>query len=193
MNNDLQILRHTASHVLAQAVKRLFPETKLAIGPAIDTGFYYDFDVEKPFTDEDKEKLLKNKEEITLPIPLLNRKNNEYYDNVKIEDIESAISDADYNVGLLNELKHIPTTVAGYSMDQVSDDTWSFKNIWQCPNVLNELNKQFEFLYEDLDDGYLLISDKLFDDVDNLLKDYDIPVVLKQRGKALVGNVYKGV
>ena len=42
----------------------------------------------------------------------------------------------------------------------------------------NELNKQFEFLYEDLDDGYLLISDKLFDDVDNLLKDYDIPAGL---------------
>ena len=45
---------HTASHVMAQAVKRLFPDAKLAIGPAIDEGFYYDFDVEKPFTDEDK-------------------------------------------------------------------------------------------------------------------------------------------
>ena len=41
---------HTASHILAQAVKRLYPEVKLAIGPAIDTGFYYDFDVEKPFS-----------------------------------------------------------------------------------------------------------------------------------------------
>ena len=46
-------LRHTASHVLAQAVKHLFPETKLAIGPAIENGFYYDFDREKPFTQED--------------------------------------------------------------------------------------------------------------------------------------------
>ena len=45
---------HTTSHIMAQAVKRLFPNTKLAIGPAIDEGFYYDFDVEKPFTDEDK-------------------------------------------------------------------------------------------------------------------------------------------
>lgn len=44
--------RHTASHVLAQAVKRLFPEAKLAIGPAIDDGFYYDFDIDKPFTPE---------------------------------------------------------------------------------------------------------------------------------------------
>jgi len=44
---------HTTSHVMAQAVKRLFPDAKLAIGPSIETGFYYDFDVEKPFTDED--------------------------------------------------------------------------------------------------------------------------------------------
>lgn len=43
---------HTASHVLAQAVKRLFPKTKLAIGPAIENGFYYDFDTEEPFTSE---------------------------------------------------------------------------------------------------------------------------------------------
>lgn len=43
---------HTASHVLAQAVKRLFPATKLAIGPAIDNGFYYDFDTDEPFTSE---------------------------------------------------------------------------------------------------------------------------------------------
>lgn len=49
--------RHTASHILAQAVKRLFPSAKLAIGPAIDSGFYYDFDVEKPFTVEDLEKI----------------------------------------------------------------------------------------------------------------------------------------
>lgn len=49
--------RHTASHILAQAVKRLFPEAKLAIGPAIDNGFYYDFDVEKPFSQEDLVKI----------------------------------------------------------------------------------------------------------------------------------------
>ena len=46
---------HTASHVMAQAVKRLFPDVKLTIGPSIDNGFYYDFDVEKPFTTEDLE------------------------------------------------------------------------------------------------------------------------------------------
>ena len=46
-------LRHTASHVLAQAVAHLYPEVKFAIGPAIDNGFYYDFDREIPFTAED--------------------------------------------------------------------------------------------------------------------------------------------
>ena len=51
--------RHTASHVLAQAVKRLYPSVKLAIGPAIENGFYYDFDVDTPFTPEDLEKLEK--------------------------------------------------------------------------------------------------------------------------------------
>ena len=51
--DELKILRHTTSHVLAQAVKRLYPDTKLAIGPAIDTGFYYDFDKEGGFTQED--------------------------------------------------------------------------------------------------------------------------------------------
>ena len=48
---------HTSSHIMAQAVKRLFPKTMLAIGPAIDNGFYYDFDVKENFTDEDKEKI----------------------------------------------------------------------------------------------------------------------------------------
>ena len=48
---------HTTSHIMAQAVKRLFPNVKFAIGPSIDEGFYYDFDVEKPFNDEDKQKI----------------------------------------------------------------------------------------------------------------------------------------
>ena len=49
--------RHTASHMLAQAVKRLYPAAKLAIGPAIDNGFYYDFEVKTPFTRDDLDKL----------------------------------------------------------------------------------------------------------------------------------------
>ncbi len=59
-NDDLEGKKaywHTTSHIMAQAVQRLFPDVKFAIGPAIEEGFYYDFDVEKPFTDEDKENI----------------------------------------------------------------------------------------------------------------------------------------
>jgi len=53
----LRTVRHTCSHVLAEAVKRLYPNAKLAIGPAIDEGFYYDFDVENPFSREELDKI----------------------------------------------------------------------------------------------------------------------------------------
>ena len=48
---------HTSSHIMAQAIKRLYPNTKLTIGPSIDNGFYYDFDVKKPFSEEDLQKI----------------------------------------------------------------------------------------------------------------------------------------
>ena len=51
--SELETLRHSCAHVLAKAVQRLFPDAKVTIGPSIDTGFYYDFDVERPFTEED--------------------------------------------------------------------------------------------------------------------------------------------
>src|SRR6185369_10766212 len=50
---SLEILRHSTSHALAQAVKELWPQTKIAQGPSIENGFYYDFDREDPFTDDD--------------------------------------------------------------------------------------------------------------------------------------------
>ena len=89
---------HTTSHIMAQAVKRLFPNVKLAIGPAIDEGFYYDFDVEKPFTEEDKAKIEEEMKKIIkenldierfeLPkaeaIKLMKEKNEDY----KVELIE---------------------------------------------------------------------------------------------------------
>ncbi|MBV5340394.1 MAG: threonine--tRNA ligase [Deltaproteobacteria bacterium] len=53
----LDIIRHTTSHLMAQAVKELFPQAKVTIGPAIETGFYYDFDMDKPFTPDDLERI----------------------------------------------------------------------------------------------------------------------------------------
>jgi len=54
---DLEVIRHSAAHVMAHAVKNLFPDAKIAIGPAIEEGFYYDFGVAEPFTPEDLEKI----------------------------------------------------------------------------------------------------------------------------------------
>lgn len=53
----VEVLRHSISHIMAQAVKRLYKDAKLAIGPSIENGFYYDFDIEKPLTTEDLEKI----------------------------------------------------------------------------------------------------------------------------------------
>ena len=55
----LQVYRHSTAHLCAAAVLELFPETKLGIGPPIDTGFYYDFDRPEPFTPDDLEKIEK--------------------------------------------------------------------------------------------------------------------------------------
>ncbi len=67
----LEIVRHSTSHLMAQAVKSLFPQAKVTIGPAIDTGFYYDFDVNHPFTPEDLVKIEEKMRELakaSLPI-----------------------------------------------------------------------------------------------------------------------------
>ncbi|MFE1349245.1 threonine--tRNA ligase [Streptomyces sp. NPDC058757] len=62
--DGLDILRHSTAHVMAQAVQELFPEAKLGIGPPVRDGFYYDFDVEKPFTPEDLKAIEKKMQEI---------------------------------------------------------------------------------------------------------------------------------
>ena len=60
----VEILRHSAAHIMAQAVKALFPDVKVAIGPSIENGFYYDFDVSRPFTEEDLAGIEKKMSEI---------------------------------------------------------------------------------------------------------------------------------
>ncbi len=90
---------HTASHILAQAVKRLYPETKLAIGPAIDGGFYYDFDAEHPFTPEELTKIeAEMKKIVKEKLPL------EQY-QLAPEEALQALKDADepYKVELCEE------------------------------------------------------------------------------------------
>jgi threonyl-tRNA synthetase len=55
----MQVIRHSTAHLLAQAVKRVFPEAQVTIGPVIENGFYYDFSYERPFTPEDIKKIEK--------------------------------------------------------------------------------------------------------------------------------------
>ncbi|MGH2759587.1 MAG: threonine--tRNA ligase, partial [Actinomycetota bacterium] len=63
-HQELDVMRHSAAHVLAQAVLRLFPDAKYAIGPPITDGFYYDFDLPRPLTEEDLERIEKEMADI---------------------------------------------------------------------------------------------------------------------------------
>ncbi len=71
---QLDMLRHSTSHVMAQAVRDLFPNAKVAIGPSIENGFYYDFDYEPGFTEEDLGKIENRmKELVKMDIPIVRR------------------------------------------------------------------------------------------------------------------------
>ncbi|MEG0156815.1 MAG: threonine--tRNA ligase, partial [Anaerovoracaceae bacterium] len=90
--------RHTTSHILAQAVKKLWPEAKLAIGPAIENGFYYDFDLEHKFTDQDLNKITKEMKKIikdSLPLEQFTLPREEALEFVK---------DEPYKVELIQDL-----------------------------------------------------------------------------------------
>ena len=90
---------HTASHIMAQAVKRLYPDVKLTIGPAIDSGFYYDFDVETPFSPEDLEKIEKEMKAIVKENPDIEKFELEPADAVKLMKEKNE----PYKVELINE------------------------------------------------------------------------------------------
>ena len=134
--------RHTAAHILAQAVKRLYPETKLAIGPSIADGFYYDFDRPEPFTPEDLEaleaemkKIVKENlklERFTLPraeaIALMKEKDEPY----KVELIEDLPEDSElsfYRQGEYVDLcagPHLMTTkmVKAFKLTSIAGAYW---------------------------------------------------------------------
>ncbi len=107
-------LRHTASHVLAQAVKALRPEAKLAIGPAIDNGFYYDFDVDEPFTPE----FLKDVEKEMARIIKKNSK-LERFELPRKEALEF-MKDEPYKVELINDLPE-DSVISFYKQEGFTD------------------------------------------------------------------------
>ncbi len=106
---------HTASHILAQAVMHLFPDTKFAIGPAIDNGFYYDFDKETPFTAEDLEKLEKEMAAIAkaaLPIERF---------ALDIEEAHKLMADQPYKIELMDEHAGKGEAISFYTQGDFTD------------------------------------------------------------------------
>ena len=115
---------HTSSHILAQAIKRLYPEMKLAIGPAIDNGFYYDFDTDKPFTpdmlakiEEEMKKIIKEDykiERFVLPKEeALELMKDEPYKIELINDLPEGEEISFYKQGDFTDLcagPHLPST-----------------------------------------------------------------------------------
>ncbi|HEX3029132.1 MAG TPA: threonine--tRNA ligase [Clostridia bacterium] len=147
--------RHTTSHIMAQAVKRLYPEAKLAIGPSIENGFYYDFDIDKTFSLEELEKIEKemNKivkedlklERFTLPrdeaIKFMEEKNEPYKVEL-IRDLPEGEIISFYKQGEFVDLcagPHIPSTgkIKAFKLTQVAGAYWRG----------NEKNKMLQRIY----------------------------------------------
>ena len=108
------VFRHTASHVLAAAVKRLYPDAKLTIGPAIDNGFYYDFDSDVAFTPEILEKIEAEMKKVIKENPKL-----EKYTLPRAEALEF-MKDEPYKVELINDLPE-DAVISFYKMGDFTD------------------------------------------------------------------------
>lgn len=137
----LEILRHSTAHVMAQAVKELFPEVKITIGPAIEDGFYYDFDSSRPFTPEDLERIETRMREIvksrlpfrriSIPKEEATRFFSEKGEGYKVELI-SGFADNDvslYSQGEFTDLcrgPHIPHTgfIKAFKLTKVAGAYW---------------------------------------------------------------------
>lgn len=100
MDKNLETVRHSTSHLMAQAVKDLYPGVKVAIGPSIETGFYYDFDYEPGFTEEDLEKIEKRMHEIAAANIPIERKVMKRQDAI---DMFTKMGEL-YKVDLLNSI-----------------------------------------------------------------------------------------
>lgn len=110
----MDTIRHSISHVLAYAVKRLFPEAKLAIGPSIANGFYYDFDVKNPFSASDLDKLEDEMRKIIKENPSIER-----FELPRDEALE-LMKDEPYKVELINDLPE-GEVISFYKMGDFTD------------------------------------------------------------------------
>ncbi|HCC35877.1 MAG TPA: threonine--tRNA ligase [Ruminococcaceae bacterium] len=110
-----KVFWHTASHILAQAVKRLYPAAKLAIGPAIDNGFYYDFDVEQPFSAEDIGKIENEMKRIVKENPPVTRF------TLSPEEAREKMKDEPYKLELIDEHAADGDDISFYSQGDFTD------------------------------------------------------------------------
>lgn len=128
----LHVLRHSASHIMAQAVQSLFPHAKLAIGPATDTGFYYDFDLdEHTFTEEDLTKIEDKMKEIL--------KQNLTFEKYDVEDVDAKIAEFKaqgeiYKAELLEEHRNDHPTLY---LTKDKDGNVLFNDLCAGPHVPN--------------------------------------------------------
>ncbi|MFF9067463.1 threonine--tRNA ligase [Streptomyces sp. NPDC014891] len=120
--DGLDILRHSTAHVMAQAVQELFPEAKLGIGPPVRDGFYYDFDVEKPFTPEDLKVIEKKMQEI--------QKRGQRFARrvVTDEDARAELADEPYKLELIG-IKGSASTDDGASVEVGGGELTIYDNI----------------------------------------------------------------
>lgn len=131
-NETLHVLRHSASHIMAQAVQSLFPHAKLAIGPATDTGFYYDFDLdEHTFTEEDLTKIEDKMKEIL--------KQNLTFEKYDVEDVDAKIAEFKaqgeiYKAELLEEHRNDHPTLY---LTKDKDGNVLFNDLCAGPHVPN--------------------------------------------------------
>lgn len=151
-HNELEILRHSTAHIMAQAVRELYPETKITIGPAIKDGFYYDFDRDTPFTVEDLEKIEKKMEDIIRKDLSFERM------EVSKDEARKIFKDEGYKIELINEIQdekvsvykqgnfidlcrgpHLPSTgrVKAFKLISVAGSYWRG----------NEKNKMLQRIY----------------------------------------------
>ena len=96
---DISIIRHSLSHIMAYAVKDLFPTTKFAIGPSIDNGFYYDFDSEVPFTAEDLKHIQKKMEKLISANLNFERK------DISKQEAKEIFKDQPYKLELIDDVE----------------------------------------------------------------------------------------
>ena len=119
----LEVLRHSTAHVMAQAVQQLFPEAKLGIGPYITDGFYFDFDVENPFTPEDLKKIEKAMQKI------INQNQTFEREVVDLEEAKRQMADEPYKLELLGQGQEAGAAAEGASVEVGGDVITVYHNV----------------------------------------------------------------